>query len=98
MTITGQSGSVRWGYLEALRFRAWRFEGTSRHGGQIVGTVEGEPDAFRVTQAPLEVWLDMGQAGAGRWPVLALSLGDGQLSASVGPRHTAQARGGATHG
>jgi len=83
MTLSGVTGDVRWGYMVALVFGPWRFEG-GQEGGTLTGRLVSS-DAFRVTQAPLVAVLQVGRTAA-RYPVLDVAITGSEVTATLGPR------------
>jgi hypothetical protein len=67
MTVRGPMGQVRWGYLPALTFGTWAFDGAGGTGTITTAQVL-ERNEFRLTQAPLTVVVPMGRS-EWRWTV-----------------------------
>lgn len=70
MTATGLTGQVRWVYLPALTFGAWRFEGTGVEGAITTSDILAR-DPHLLEQAPLSVVVPMGRH-EWRWTVTGL--------------------------
>lgn len=79
-SVQGSHGEIRWGYLPAIVFGPWSFEGQSHEGtlsAQIVSR-----DEFRATQGPLVVVVPAGRV-TWRWSVRDLQISGDRLTASV---------------
>lgn len=80
LTAQGPTGQVRWGYLPALTFGSWRFEGGNT--GTITTSQVLDCDEFRIEQRPLVVIVPMGRA-EWRWSVESLSRSGDTLTLGV---------------
>jgi hypothetical protein len=79
-SISGHRGEIRWSYLPAVVFGAWKFEGDGKGGtleAQIVSC-----DEFRAQQRPLVVVVPT-QRTEWRWAVIDLQISGTTLVASV---------------
>jgi hypothetical protein len=80
LKVNGHEGSVRWGYLPAVSFGPWQYEGVGKVGTLIAQIVSC--DEFRVSQTPLVVVVPAGRA-EWRWSVRNLQINGSTLTASV---------------
>lgn len=87
MKLSGVEGGVKQGYFPVVTLGAWSFEG-ERDGGTFTAREARVTDAFRIHQPGLSVVVPFGQAGSLRWPILAMQITDGVLSATVGARES----------
>jgi hypothetical protein len=83
MTITGVEGELRQGYFVAATLGAWSFVGT-KEGGTVTGSVLTS-NAFRLEQPGISVVVPVGKGNI-RWPIQAMQIANGTLSATVGER------------
>lgn len=83
MAVSGERGSIRWGYRSVAAVSAWAITKT---GGAIsvTGSVSNV-DTYGISQRPL-VFVVTRDQGALRFPVLELQVADGALIASLGPQ------------
>ena len=81
LTITGEQGDVRWGYLVAATVRPWAVTQTESGEWTLAGSL-ANADTFRVTQHPLVFVTPNGW----RWPVLELQMLGASLTARLGPK------------
>lgn len=83
MTVTGRSGSLKWGYSQAAAIGGWTVTKTA-DGWSLVATVDTY-DTFRLAQRPL-VFVAPHQDGSWRWPIVALQITGASLNATLGPK------------
>lgn len=81
--LRGEAGAVRWGYLQAARVRDWTITRTPT-GERTVSASVVEADPFRLQRQPL-LFAAQHAAGEWRWPVLAATVTEGRLHATLGP-------------
>lgn len=81
LSVTGTSGQVRWGYLPAATFAAWKYEGSGTTGTLTTSQVL-DCDELRLDQAPLVVVVPMGHA-EWRWSVESLVRSGDSLTIQV---------------
>jgi hypothetical protein len=86
MTVTGATGTLRWGYHVAGTLRAWTVTKTDEAGLVLTAQIQ-ELNAFRIKQRPL-MFVVAHTQGVWRWPVTAVQMADTTLTASLGPRET----------
>lgn len=86
VTLTGDVGSLRWGYHIAASLRAWTILRTESGTVQLTATFVTQ-DAIRLSQQPL-VFVASHPKGTWRWPILALQIMGGSLTASLGPKES----------
>lgn len=79
-SITGTHGEVRWGYLPALVFGPWSYEGSATDG--TISAQMVSRDAFRIAQDPLVVVVPAGRA-TWRWSVRDLQISGDRVSLHV---------------
>lgn len=84
MTMTGAEGELKQAYFRAATLGAWSFTG-DRAGGTFTAHVLAT-DTFRLEQPGLSVVVPYGTHGALRWPILAMHIANGSLTATVGAR------------
>jgi hypothetical protein len=82
VTMRGVEAKLVWGYLPAGTLGAYTV--TRELGRWTLTATVVSSDAFRVAQHPL-AFVAPHAKGAWRWPVDALSIVDGTLSALLGP-------------
>jgi hypothetical protein len=80
ISAAGPLGQVRWGYLPALTFGAWRYEGLGRTGTLTAQILEC--DELRIEQHPLVVIVPMGQH-EWRWSVESLQRSGATITITV---------------
>lgn len=81
ITVRGQAAVLKWGYHDAATLGSWTL-----YLGTLTAAVVSA-DQFRITQQPI-VFVASHAAGAWRWPIEALSIADGTLTARLGPQET----------
>lgn len=78
--VQGVQGQICWGYLPAVVFGPWTYEGHGKTGtltAQVVSSHE-----FRLKQKPLEAIVPVGRA-EWRWSVNTLQISGTELVASL---------------
>jgi hypothetical protein len=83
VTLTGQEGAIVWGYHTAAVCGAWTVA-RSPQGAWTLQAAITRADAYRLRQGPL-TFLAPRRGGSFTWPVLAVTVGAGTLSAALGP-------------
>jgi hypothetical protein len=83
MAVSGERGSIRWGYRSVAAVSAWTL---TKAGGvtSVTGSVS-DVDSYGISQRPL-LFIVTRDTGALRFPVLELQIADGTLIASLGPQ------------
>lgn len=84
-TVTVAEGRLRWGYHLAGTVRGGTVTCTDG-AWSLVGTV-AETDAYRLAQRPLS-FVVMVKSGAWTWPIEALQIANGTLTARLGSPET----------
>lgn len=83
LTITGQQGSVKWGYATAAELGPWSLSAEPA-GGTLTGTVVSVDD-FKASQQPLMFVVSRPNGVTWTWPVTRCSIAGATLTAEVGP-------------
>ena len=78
--VQGVEGSIRWGYLPAVVFGPWTYEGHGATGTLTAQVVSS--DEFRLERRPLVAVVSMGRA-TWRWSVDTLQISGGTVIANV---------------
>lgn len=81
-TITGATGTVRWGYRTVAQLASWSFTRTDQ-GGTMTAQIT-DADEFGLTQRPLVVVVPAGRS-QWRWPVSDLQRDGLTVNMVVGP-------------
>lgn len=84
VTLNGKDAVIRWGYYPAVTVTNWQATLVGEDRWQVTGTVASS-DVSRVSQRPL-TFVVRHAKGFWRWPVDALQVVDGTLTASLGPQ------------
>ena len=86
LTLTGAEAVIRWGYHVACGVTSWTLTGD---GGAL--TLSGsvvKADHYRMSQRPL-VFVVTRNGVTLRWPILELQIAGASLSATLGPKESA---------
>lgn len=83
MKLSGAECELRHGYFVAAALSQWSFTG-DRDGGTFTASVRSS-DAYRLEQPGLSVVVPFGN-GRLRWPILAMQITGGALTATLGAR------------
>lgn len=85
MTVTGQQGSLRYGYYVAADIGPWSVT-RDEHGFVLIAKAK-KTDTFRLSQRPL-VFVVQRPKVVLRWPVIELQITGAECSARLGPMET----------
>jgi len=83
VTLRGQEATVVWGYHTAAVCTSWTAARTEQGAWTLQATVQ-KADPFQLRQRPLKFTAPR-VGGFFCWPIVAVTLGAGTLSASLGP-------------
>ena len=83
VTLRGQEATVVWGYHTAAVIKSWTAARTEQGRWTLQATVQ-RADPFQLRQQPLKFTAPR-VGGFFCWPIVAVTLGAGTLSASLGP-------------
>lgn len=78
--VRGVEGQICWGYLPAVVFGPWTYEGHGSTGTLTAQVVSS--DEFRLEKQPLVAVVPMGRA-TWRWSVITLQISGATLTASL---------------
>lgn len=82
ITVTSAEGRIAWGYRAAATLKTCTLTRESGHWSLSASVVSH--DDYRLAQRPLSFVVP--QRPSWRWPVLELQIGDGTLTARLGPK------------
>lgn len=83
-TINGRVAELSWGYHQAAVLGSWTIT-VNPSGCALTATVVSH-DAYRTSQPSVRFRVTRQHAAPWVWPVTALHIADGTLTASLGPQ------------
>lgn len=84
LTITGQRGVIKWGYVVAAEVAEWAIAADAT-GGELTGRVSSPHNTYAVSQQPVRFVVPRAKV-TWEWPIDTLQIADdGRLTARVGP-------------